>query len=65
MAVGCQPLLVADFAPIISYEIYCQEASCFGGVLDHDQNKTVPVLHIPRVDSPQSAVKVAIASKAR
>jgi len=31
---------------------------------DHDQNKTVTVLHIPPVDSPQTAVKVAIASKA-
>jgi hypothetical protein len=32
---------------------------------DHDQNKTVTVLHIPPVDSPQSAVKVAIAAKGR
>jgi hypothetical protein len=32
---------------------------------DGDQNKTVAVLEIPPVDSPQSAVKVAIASKAR
>jgi hypothetical protein len=32
---------------------------------DHDQDKTVTVLHLPPVDSPQSAVKVAIASKAR
>src|SRR6266566_4623738 len=32
---------------------------------DHDQNKTVTVLHIPPVDSPQSAVKVAIAARAR
>jgi hypothetical protein len=30
-----------------------------------DQNKTVSVLQLPPVDSPQSAVKVAIASKAR
>jgi hypothetical protein len=29
---------------------------------DHDQNKTVTVLHIPPVDSPQMAVKVAIAA---
>jgi len=32
---------------------------------DHDQNKTVTVLHVPPVDSPQSAVKVAIAATAR
>ena len=32
---------------------------------DGDQNKTVAVLGIPPVDSPQSAVKVAIASKAK
>jgi hypothetical protein len=32
---------------------------------DGDENKTVAVLQIPSVDSPQSAVKVAIASKAR
>ena len=32
---------------------------------DQDQNKTVTVLHVPPVDSPQSAVKVAIAAKAR
>jgi hypothetical protein len=32
---------------------------------DGDQNKTIAVLGIPPVDSPQSAVKVAIASKAR
>ena len=32
---------------------------------DGDQNKTLAVLGIPPVDSPQSAVKVAIASKAR
>jgi hypothetical protein len=32
---------------------------------DGDQNKTVAVLAIPPVDSPQSAVKVAIASKGR
>ena len=32
---------------------------------DGDQNKTVAVLEIPPVDSPQSAVKAAIASKAR
>jgi hypothetical protein len=32
--------------------------------LDGDQNKTTVVLKIPPVDSPQSAVKVAIASKA-
>jgi len=30
-----------------------------------NQNKTVAVLEIPPVDSPESAVKVAIASKAR
>jgi hypothetical protein len=30
-----------------------------------NQNKTVAVLEIPLVDSPESAVKVAIASKAR
>jgi hypothetical protein len=30
-----------------------------------DEQKTVAVLGIPPVDSPQSAVKVAIASKAR
>jgi hypothetical protein len=30
-----------------------------------DQNKTVAVLEIPPVDSPESAVKIAIASKAR
>ena len=30
-----------------------------------DQNKTIAVLEVPPVDSPQSAVKVAIASKAR
>ena len=30
-----------------------------------DQNKTIAVLEIPPVDSPESAVKVAIASKAR
>ena len=32
---------------------------------DGDQNKTFAVLEIPPVDSPESAVKVAIASKAR
>jgi hypothetical protein len=32
---------------------------------DGDQNKTIAVLGIPAVDSPQSAVKVAIASKAK
>jgi hypothetical protein len=32
---------------------------------DGDQNKTVAVLEIPPVDSPQNAVKVAIASKAK
>jgi len=32
---------------------------------DGDQNKTVAVLEIPPVDSPQSAVKVAIAAKAK
>lgn len=32
---------------------------------DGDQVKTVAVLGIPPVDSPQTAVKVAIASKAR
>jgi len=32
---------------------------------DGDQNKTVAVLGVPPVDSPQSAVKVATASKAR
>ncbi len=32
---------------------------------DGAQNKTVTVLEIPPVDSPQSAVRVAIASKAR
>ena len=32
---------------------------------DGDQSKTVAVLAIPPVDSPQSAVKVAIASKGR
>jgi hypothetical protein len=32
---------------------------------DGDQNKTVTVLEIPPVNSPQSAVKVAIAEKAR
>jgi len=32
---------------------------------DGDENKTVTVLQIPPVDSPQSAVKVAISSKAR
>jgi len=32
---------------------------------DADQNKTVAVLEIPPVDSPQSAVKVAIASKGK
>ena len=32
---------------------------------DDDQNKTTVVLKLPPVDSPQSAVKVAIASKAR
>ena len=32
---------------------------------DDDRNKTVAVLQIPPVDSPQSAVKAAIASKAR
>ena len=31
---------------------------------DGDQNKTVAVLKLPPVDSPQTAVKVAIASKA-
>ena len=31
---------------------------------DGDQNKTFAVLGIPPVDSPQSAVKVAIAAKA-
>ena len=31
---------------------------------DGDQNKTIAVLEISPVDSPQSAVKVAIASKA-
>ena len=30
---------------------------------DGDQNKTIPVLGIPPVDSPQSAVKVAITSR--
>ena len=32
---------------------------------DGDQDKTIAVLKLPPVDSPQSAVKVAIASKAR
>lgn len=32
---------------------------------DGNQNKTTVVLKIPPVDSPQTAVKVAIASKAR
>jgi hypothetical protein len=32
---------------------------------DGDQNKTIAVLGIPPVDSPQTAVKVSIASKAR
>jgi hypothetical protein len=32
---------------------------------DGDQNKAVAVLELPPVDSAQSAVKVAIASKAR
>ena len=32
---------------------------------DGKQNKTIAVLEIPPVDSPQSAVKVAIASKGR
>ncbi len=32
---------------------------------DADQNTTVAVLEIPPVDSPQSAVKVAIASKGK
>jgi hypothetical protein len=32
---------------------------------DGTQNKTIAVLEIPPVDSPQSAVKVAIASKAK
>src|SRR6266516_3809487 len=32
---------------------------------DGDQNKTVAVLRVPPVDSPQSAVKVAIAGRAR
>src|SRR2546429_5698988 len=32
---------------------------------DGNQNKTIAVLEIPPVDSPQSAVKVGVASKAR
>ncbi len=32
---------------------------------DGDQHKTIAVLEIPPVDSPQMAVKVAIASKAK
>jgi len=32
---------------------------------DGDENKTVAVLQIPPVDSPQAAVRVAIASKGR
>jgi hypothetical protein len=32
---------------------------------DGDQNKTIAVLELPPVDSPQSAVKVAIAAKGR
>ena len=32
--------------------------------LDGKQNKTIAVLELPPIDSPQSAVKVAIASKA-
>jgi hypothetical protein len=32
---------------------------------DHDQHKTVVVLGIPPVDSPESAVKVAIAAAAK
>ena len=32
---------------------------------DGDETKSIAVLQIPPVDSPQSAVKVAIASKAR
>jgi hypothetical protein len=32
---------------------------------DGDQNKTIVVLKIPPVDSPQTAVKVAITSKGR
>ncbi len=32
---------------------------------DGDETKSITVLQIPPVDSPQSAVKVAIASKAR
>ena len=35
------------------------------GYRDGNQNKTVAVLEIPPVDSPESAVKVVIASKAR
>jgi hypothetical protein len=33
--------------------------------VDGDQNKTIAVLEIPPVDSPQSAVEVAVASKGR
>ena len=36
-----------------------------GSHREGDQNKTFVVLEIPPVDSPESAVKVAIASKAR
>jgi hypothetical protein len=32
---------------------------------DADKNKSIAVLEIPPVDSPKSAVEVAIASKAR
>jgi hypothetical protein len=32
---------------------------------DGDENKTIAVLEIPPVDSPQSAVKVAIASRGK
>ena len=32
---------------------------------DGDENKTIAVLEVPPVDLPQSAVKVAIASKAK
>jgi hypothetical protein len=32
---------------------------------DGNQNKTITVLHIPPVDSPETAIKVAVAAKVR
>jgi hypothetical protein len=42
-----------------------QSVTYAGTYRDGDKNKTIAVLEIPPVDSPESAVKVAIAAKGR